>query len=228
MSYKLDRVVIIIFQIVISIVSALLLSCLICTVPLLKFFTYVAEYSIGMGVNPLISSTLFFSTIFILYSIISRTCRLGPLVCTIMCIVVLVLNSPLIYLIVSKLSYIAPHVASTLGTLVYGFHVPLRDLLYISILCAASTLIMIISRVVENIYAIGELTYLKRVPIAGSLSNILVTSSLVVICLAFIVSGSILSLSRVNVGPVPVGLSLLSIGVLSLLIMLLLLFKGRV
>ncbi|NPA23837.1 MAG: hypothetical protein GXO23_06050 [Crenarchaeota archaeon] len=226
MSYKLDNILIVLLQVVVSIVSAVILSCLITIVPMLRFFTYVAEYSIGLGVSPLIASSIFFSLIFVMYSIISRTCRLGPLVCTIMCIIVLALNSPITYLAVVKLGYASSTIAGAVGTLLRGFYVSPRDLIYVSILCVASTIMLIMSRVIENMYAIGEIATLKRVPVIGSVTSLLLTSLLTLIFLSFIAIGSLLMFTRLE-ARIPVSTSLISIGALSLLVMTLLLARGR-
>ncbi len=227
MSGKLDRLIILILQITISVVSAVLLSYLIMIVPLLKFFTFVAEYSIGILINPFLASFMFFLVIFLTYSLASRTCRLGPLVCTIMCIIVLFFNSPMTYLIVMRLENISKSLANILGTFIHGFYIPPRDLIYVSILCAVSTIILVLSRVVENSYAIEELALIKRVPIYGTFSNIVLTTSLILVSLAFIVVGSLLMMSHASL-MVPVSISLISIGSICLLLMIVLLARGKV
>ncbi|NPA70263.1 MAG: hypothetical protein GXO26_05580 [Crenarchaeota archaeon] len=227
MSGKLDRFIILILQVAISTISAVLLSYLVMLVPLLKLFTYVAEYSIGLMINPFIASLMFFLVIFLTYSLASRTCRLGPLVCTIMCIVVLVFISPVTYLIVLKIESVSKTLASILGTFIHGFYIPSRDMIYVSILCAISTLMLILSRVVENSYAISELALMKRVPVKGSFSNIVLTSALILISLAFIVVGALMSTIR-SVFSIPVSISLISIGSICLLLMIVLLIRGKV
>ncbi|NPB00112.1 MAG: hypothetical protein GXO10_01940 [Crenarchaeota archaeon] len=226
MSGKLDRVVILVLQLSISIVSAVLLSYLILIVPLLRYFTYVAEYSIGIYVNPFLASFMFFSAVFLTYSIASRTCRLGPLVCTIMCIIVLFFNSPIVYLMTLRIEQVSKIIASTVGTFVRGFYIPSNDLVYVSMLCVVSTLMLILSRVIENSYAIEELVFIKRVPLLGSFSNIVITTSLILISLAFITLGALLEISHTWTS-VPVGISLISIGLTCLLVMILILARGR-
>jgi len=212
-----------VFKFIISIASSLTLSYVIYLVPLLNYFAIlITSHIFGVYINPILSSFIFFSIIFIIYTSVYRSCRLGPLVNVVLIILVLILNSPGIYLIVNyMLNHFSNEFVINIARFIYDFHVSTSSILILSIIARLNVGFLVMSRVLENYDVYVELVEVKRIPTYGSISSLLILS-LVFIVLSIMLCICIFTMPFVKGIYVPITMSIMGISVFTIVMLFIL------
>ncbi len=226
MSSIIREILLTILKFSISVVSALTLSYIIYLIPIMRYFSeYLITFIIGLPINPLISSFIFFTIIFIIYTAIFRTSRLGPLVNIVLSLITLVLNSPTTYFILSYLgSRYSSSIVNSIVMIVRYFHVSYNIMVIICVISIINVVLLIICRVLENYEVINELISIKRVDVRGSIHGVVLYAVLILI-LSLLASIGIFVLVLARGSYFPLGISIL--GICAIVLMMLLLISLR-